>query len=47
MEKKGTMIYLILVFVIVISSAILIIFSGITANELNYVQLEVNPKVEF
>lgn len=47
MEKKGTIISLIFVVCIVISSALFIIFSGITANEYNYVQLEVNPRVEF
>ena len=47
MEKKGTIISLIFVAVIVLSAALFIIFSGITANEYNYVQLEVNPRVEF
>jgi len=47
MEKKGTIVSIIFVITIVICISALIIFSGITANEYNYVQLEVNPKVEF
>lgn len=47
MEKKGTIIYLIIVGVIVVGIILTIIFSGITARDYNYVQLEVNPKVEF
>lgn len=47
MEKKGTIISLIFVVAIVLSAAAYIIFTGITANEYNYVQLEVNPRVEF
>lgn len=47
MEKKGTIISLILVFVIAGSAIAFIVFSGITANELNYIQLEINPRIEF
>lgn len=47
MEKKGTIISLIFVGVIVCCAVGLIIFSGITAREYNYVQLEINPRVEF
>lgn len=47
MEKKATTISLIFVSVVVLSAVALIIFMGITAREYNYVQLEVNPKVEF
>lgn len=47
MEKKATIISLIFVGIIVICAAALIIFSGITTKEYNYVQLEVNPRVEF
>lgn len=47
MEKKGTIICLVFVVAIVLSAVAFIIFSGITANEYNYVLLEINPKVEF
>lgn len=47
MEKKATTISLIFVSVVVLSAVALIIFMGITAREYNYVQIEVNPKVEF
>lgn len=47
MEKKGTIISLIFVGVVILSAVGLIIFSGITAKEYNYVQLEINPRVEF
>jgi len=47
MEKKGTIISLIFIAAIVLSAAAYIIFTGITASEYNYVQLEVNPRVEF
>ena len=47
MEKKQTIMSLIFVAVIVISAVAVIIFTGITANEYNYVQLEINPRVEF
>jgi len=47
MEKKQTIISLIFVAVVILSAVALIIFTGITANEYNYVQLEINPKVEF
>lgn len=47
MEKKRTIISLIFVAVVVASAVALIIFSGITAKDYNYVQLEINPKVEF
>lgn len=47
MEKKGTIISLLFVGVVLLSAIGFIIFSGITANEYNYVQLEINPRVEF
>lgn len=47
MEKKATIIYLLFVIAIVISAVVFIIFSGITAKDYNYVQLEVNPRIEF
>ncbi len=47
MEKKATTISLIFVLVVVLSAVALIMFMGITARDYNYVQLEVNPKVEF
>ena len=47
MEKKATIISLIFVGIIIICAIALIIFSGITAKDYNYVQLEVNPRVEF
>ena len=47
MEKKGTIICLIFIGVILLSAVGYIIFSGITANEYNYVLLEINPKIEF
>lgn len=47
MEKKGTIISLIFIGIVLLSSVGFIIFSGITANEYNYVQLEINPRVEF
>jgi len=47
MEKKATIISLLFIFAVVISAIIFIIFSGITAQDYNYVQIEVNPRVEF
>lgn len=47
MEKKGTIVSLIFVGIVLLSAVGFIIFSGITANEYNYVQLEINPRVEF
>ena len=47
MEKKGTIISLILIAVVLLSAVGYIIFSGTTAQEYNYVQLEINPRVEF
>jgi hypothetical protein len=47
MEKKITILSLIFIIAVVISASLFIIFSGITANDYNYVLLEVNPKVEF
>ena len=47
MEKKATVICLIFIGVILLSAVGYIIFSGITANEYNYVLLEINPKIEF
>lgn len=46
MEKKATIFSLIFVAVVVISAVCYIVFAGITAKELNYVQLEINPRVE-
>jgi hypothetical protein len=46
MEKKSTIICLILVGVIVCSSAITIILMGIPAKDYNYIQLEINPRIE-
>jgi len=47
MEKKGTIISITMVIIIVACAAAYIIFSGIIAHEYNYVQIEVNPRVEF
>lgn len=47
MEKRATVISLIFVGVIVLSAVGLIIFMGITARDYNYVQLEINPRIEF
>ena len=47
MEKKGTIISLIFIAAIILSAIAYIIFSGITAKDYNYVQLEVNPRIEF
>lgn len=47
MEKKATIFSLIFVSTIVLSAVALIIFLGITAREYNYVQLEINPRIEF
>ena len=47
MEKKGTIISIIALIIIVGTACCYIIFSGITTKEYNYVQLEVNPRVEF
>lgn len=47
MEKRNTIICIIFVAVIVISAGAYIVFSGITANDYNYVQLEINPRAEF
>jgi len=47
MEKKSTIISLIFVGVVVIGIALTIVFMGITAKDYNYVQIEVNPRVEF
>ena len=47
MEKKSTIISLIALGIIIACSALYIILSGITTKNYNYVQLEVNPKVEF
>lgn len=46
MEKKNTIICLILVGVIVCSSVIAIMLMGIPAKDYNYIQLEVNPRME-
>ncbi len=47
MEKKATVICLIFIGAILLSAVGYIIFSGITANDYNYVLLEINPKIEF
>ena len=47
MEKKATIISLIFLAIIVATACCYIIFTGITTKEYNYVQLEVNPRVEF
>ncbi|MBQ7351388.1 MAG: hypothetical protein IJW59_00765 [Clostridia bacterium] len=47
MEKRNTIICLIFLGIILASAVATIIFSGITAQDYNYVQLEVNPRVEF
>lgn len=47
MEKKGTIISLIFVAIVVVATASYIIVGGITAKDYNYVQLEINPRVEF
>ena len=47
MEKRATIISLVFIFAVILSAITFIIFSGITANDFNYVQIEVNPRVEF
>ena len=47
MEKKASIISLIALAIIVGVTCCYIVFSGITTKEYNYVQLEVNPRVEF
>lgn len=47
MEKKASIIYLISIAVIVAITCCYIIFAGITTKDYNYVQLEVNPRIEF
>ena len=47
MEKKATVISLLFIAAVVLSAVAYIIFSGITAKDYNYVQIEVNPRVEF
>ena len=47
MEKKATILSLTFIFAVIVSAIIFIIFSGITAKDFNYVQIEVNPRVEF
>lgn len=47
MEKKGTIFSLIFVGFVVVGVVLTIILLGITAGDYNYVQLEINPKVEF
>lgn len=47
MEKKASIIYIIFLSIIVAVACCYIIFTGITTKEYNYVQLEVNPRVEF
>ena len=47
MEKKANIIALIAIALLVIGTALFIIFSGLVAGEYNYVQIEVNPRVEF
>ena len=47
MEKKASIVSLIALALIVGVASCYIIFSGITTKEFNYIQLEVNPRVEF
>lgn len=47
MEKKGTIFSLIFVGFVVVGVVLTIILLGITAGDYNYVQLEINPRVEF
>ena len=47
MEKKGTIISLILIAIIITCAVTFIIVSGITMQDYNYVQIEVNPRAEF
>lgn len=47
MEKKGTIFSLIFLGFVVIGAVLTIILLGITAGDYNYVQLEINPRVEF
>ena len=47
MEKKATIISIIAVVIIIGCASAYIIFSGMIAKEYNYVQIEVNPRVEF
>lgn len=47
MEKKSTIISLIVILVIIATAIGYIIISGIVAKGYNYVQIEVNPRVEF
>lgn len=46
MEKKGTIFSLIFVACVVIGVILTIILMGITAGDYNYVQIEINPRVE-
>lgn len=46
MEKKSTIISLIFIGVIVVATILTITMSGITAKDYNYVQIEVNPRIE-
>jgi hypothetical protein len=47
MEKKGTIISLIAVVIVIGCAVGYIILSGIIAQDFNYVQIEVNPRIEF
>lgn len=47
MEKKGTIISLIVLAIILAIIVVIIFAMGIIPNKYNYVQIEVNPKVEF
>ncbi len=47
MEKKATIISLIAIAIIVVITSLYIVLSGITTKDYNYVQLEVNPRIEF
>ena len=47
MEKKRTILALVFVGVVIACAVALIIFTGITAREYNYVMIEINPRVEF
>lgn len=47
MEKRNTIISLIIIGVIIIGAITIIILSGITTQGYNYVQIEINPRAEF
>ena len=47
MEKKRTIISLTMIIILVACAVAYIFFSGLVAHKYNYVQIEVNPRVEF